>query len=394
MSEENEEIKFPPVIDLEAIFQPISEENPSGENMRYSGLYDEISEARRADLVVAQGDWQTDLKIADFRKVVELAVPALTSQTKDLQIAGYLTEALVKQYQFVGLRDSLKLMSGLQEHFWETLFPEIDEGDMEGRANAVAFMDTQTSYAIKEAKITQGNSYNLLDWEDSKRFVFPDNIEILDSADQQKYAALRAQAEKEGRVTEEMWKKAIASSRRAFYEDLTRLIAECWAEYKEINRIIEERFDARQMPGMSNLKKALETVETQVNILLTLKREEEPDEEDEFPQDEQAEGGGEGAVVGGTSGGAPGTSGAIQGRADALKRLGQLADYFRKAEPHSPISYLVNRAIKWGNMPLETWLQDVIKDESVLSELRQTLGFNTGVSEETDGAEASAQQNW
>jgi len=106
------------------------------------------------------------------------------------------------------------------------------------------------------------------------------------------------------------------------------------------------------------------------------------------------EGGGEGAVVGGTSGGAPGTSGAIQGRADALKRLGQLADYFRKAEPHSPISYLVNRAIKWGNMPLETWLQDVIKDESVLSELRQTLGFNTGVSEETDGAEASAQQNW
>ncbi len=394
MSEENEEIKFPPVIDLEAIFQPISEENPSGENMRYSGLYDEISEARRADLVVAQGDWQTDLKIADFRKVVELAVPALTSQTKDLQIAGYLTEALVKQYQFVGLRDSLKLMSGLQEHFWETLFPEIDEGDMEGRANAVAFMDTQTSYAIKEAKITQGNSYNLLDWEDSKRFVFPDNIEILDSADQQKYAALRAQAEKEGRVTEEMWKKAIASSRRAFYEDLTLLIAECWAEYKEINRIIEERFDARQMPGMSNLKKALETVETQVNILLTLKREEEPDEEDEFPQDEQAEGGGEGAVVGGTSGGAPGTSGAIQGRADALKRLGQLADYFRKAEPHSPISYLVNRAIKWGNMPLETWLQDVIKDESVLSELRQTLGFNTGVSEETDGAEASAQQNW
>jgi len=394
MSEENEEIKFPPVIDLEAIFQPISEENPSGENMRYSGLYDEISEARRADLVVAQGDWQTDLKIADFRKVVELAVPALTSQTKDLQIAGYLTEALVKQYQFVGLRDSLKLMSGLQEHFWETLFPEIDEGDMEGRANAVAFMDTQTSYAIKEAKITQGNNYNLLDWEDSKRFVFPDNIEILDSADQQKYAALRAQAEKEGRVTEEMWKKAIASSRRAFYEDLTPLIAECWAEYKEINRIIEERFDARQMPGMSNLKKALETVETQVNILLTLKREEEPDEEDEFPQDEQAEGGGEGAVVGGTSGGAPGTSGAIQGRADALKRLGQLADYFRKAEPHSPISYLVNRAIKWGNMPLETWLQDVIKDESVLSELRQTLGFNTGVSEETDGAEASAQQNW
>lgn len=390
MSEDNEEIKFPPVIDLEAIFQPVSEENPSGENMRYSGLYDEIAEARRADLAVAQGEWQTDLKIADFRKVISLAVPALISQSKDLQIAAYLTEALVKEHEFAGLRDSLKLMSGLQENFWETLFPEIDEGDMEGRANAISFMDTQTSYAIKEATITQGNGYNLLDWEDSKRFVFPDNIEILDSAEQQKYAALRTQAEKEGRVTEELWKKAITSSRRAFYEDLTLLIAECWAEYQEINRVIEEKFDARQMPGLSNLKKALEMVEAQVNILLNLKREEEPDEADDFPQDEQAEGGEGGAVVGGT-GGAPGTSGAIQGRADALKRLGQLADYFRKTEPHSPISYLVNRAIKWGNMPLETWLQDVIKDESVLSEIRQTLGFNTGISEETD---ESAQQNW
>ncbi len=394
MSEENEEIKFPPVIDLEAIMQPISEENPSGENVRYSGVYDEIAEARRADLVVSQGEWQTDLKIADFRKVIELAVPPLISQTKDLQIAAFLTEALVKEYQFVGLRDSLKLMSGLQENFWETLFPEIDEGDMEGRANAVAFMDAQCSFAIKEAVITQGNGYNFLDWEDSKRFVFPDNIETLDSADQQRYAALRAQAEKENRVTDELWKKAISSSRRAFYEDLSLIIGECWAEYKNINRVIEEKFDPRQMPGMSNLKKSLEMVETQVNNLLTIKRAEEPDEADETPQDEQTEGGENGGGIVAGTGGLPGTSGAIQSRADALKRLGQLADYFRKTEPHSPISYLVNRAIKWGNMPLDTWLQDVIKDETVLFQIRQTLGFNTGVSEEGDGTDASEQQNW
>lgn len=392
MSEENEELKFPPVIDIEAIMQPISEENPAGESMRYSGLYDEITEARRADMDVAQGEWQTDLKIADFRKVIELAVPSLTSQTKDLQIAAYLTEALVKQHQFVGLRDSLRLMSGLQENFWETMFPEIDEGDMEARANAVSFMDTQASFAIKEATITQGGGYSLLDWEDSKKYVFPDNLDVLDTADQQRYQALRAQAEKENRVTDELWKKAISVSRRAFYEDLDLIIAECWAEYKEINRVIEEKFDVRQMPGLSNIKKALESVQAQVNILLTLKREEEPDEIDETPQEEQIEGE-DGTIVAGTSGIA-GTSGAIQGRADALKRLTQLADYFRKTEPHSPISYLVNRAVKWGNMPLETWLQDVIKDDTVLSQIRQTLGFNTGISEASEEMDASSQENW
>jgi hypothetical protein len=28
-------------------------------------------------------------------------------------------------------------------------------------------------------------------------------------------------------------------------------------------------------------------------------------------------------------------------------------------------------------MPLETWLQDVIKDDGIMAQLRQTLGFNT-----------------
>jgi type VI secretion system protein ImpA len=55
--------------------------------------------------------------------------------------------------------------------------------------------------------------------------------------------------------------------------------------------------------------------------------------------------------------------------------LAEVADFFRQTEPHSPVSYLVQRAVKWGNMPLESWLQEVVKDESVLSQIRETLGF-------------------
>ena len=62
-------------------------------------------------------------------------------------------------------------------------------------------------------------------------------------------------------------------------------------------------------------------------------------------------------------------------RADALRRLEALAVYFRQTEPHSPVSYLVQRAVRWGEMPLEAWLQDVINDEGVLSRVRETLGL-------------------
>lgn len=373
----------PQVIDLEAMLSPISEEKPSGENLRYSGLYDEISEARRADEDVEQGEWKIALKIADFRQVIILATPALTSQTKDLQIAVWLSEALVKLHGFVGLRDGLKLARGLQENFWETLFPEIDEGDMEGRANALEGMARQTSFAIKQAKITQGESYNFFDWEDSKRFDIPNNIATLDSADQAKYRELQEQADKENRVTADRWRTATAATRRVFCEEVALTIEECWTEYRELNRVIEEKFDRNQMPGLSLLEKSLDMVQTQVKKLLEEKRAEEPDlEVEETEADgEQAEGevvaadGSRVVVAGG---------GAIQSRQEALKRLGQLADFFRKSEPHSPVSYLVQRAVKWGNMPLENWLQEVVKDQNVLFQLRETLGVDTGEAEPTD----------
>ena len=149
------------------------------------------------------------------------------------------------------------------------------------------------------------------------------------------------------------------------------MVDECWAELQNLNRVIEEKYDRNQMPGLSSFKKSLDAVHTQIKKLLEEKRIEEPDETD-------VEEGEEGAVgEDGKPKAAGSATGAIQNRRDALKRLADVADFFQKTEPHSPISYIVQRAVKWGNMPLESWLQDVIKDETVLYQLRQTLGFNT-----------------
>ncbi|MBI5443831.1 MAG: type VI secretion system protein TssA, partial [Deltaproteobacteria bacterium] len=87
----------------------------------------------------------------------------------------------------------------------------------------------------------------------------------------------------------------------------------------------------------------------------------------------------EGAEGGEGAGGAvyrvAGPSGPIRGRGEALARLGEVAEFFRQTEPHSPVSYLVQRAITWGQMPLETWLADVIKDTGVLEGIKETLGI-------------------
>lgn len=396
MSDENENAAEPaeasvnklslaPIIDLDALLKPISDDSPTGESVRYSGVYDEINEARREDDDMAQGEWKTDRKVADYRAVIAAAIPVLEKESKDLQVAAWLSEALVNEHGFVGLRDSLKLLSGLQEKFWEGLFPEIDEGDMEGRANALEWMDQKAAFAIKRAPITQGNGPGYFGWEDSKTFVFPENPEQLSVEEQQKLANLRAQAEKEGRTSAEQWEKAVAQSRRAFYEVLEFTIQECLEEFKALNLIIEKTFDMNQAPGLREVAVSLEQIKSQTDKLLEQKRQEEPDPEDE----EAEEGSGDEGSTGTSGGGARSASGSINDRKDALKRLAQLASFFRKTEPHSPVSYLINRAVKWGNMPLNDWLQDVVKDAGTLEQLRQTLGFNTEGTDILGGSEAA-----
>jgi type VI secretion system protein ImpA len=375
----SEELQKPPVVDLDLIFQPIAGENPSGQDLRYSGLYDEIREARRADDDLVQGEWQTELKVADFPKALNLSVDALSNKSKDIQIAAWLSEALVMMHGFAGLRDGLKILGGLQEKFWDTLYPEVDDGDMESRANAIAWMDTQVGLALRKAPYTGAAGYSFSDWQDSKTFDFPDNIDGLDGPEKERITKLKQQAEKQRRVTADLWKKEIAATRRAAVEAANFTIDECWQALGELNRVIEEKFDRNQAPGLTSFKKSLDEVHSQVKTLLAQKRLEEPDEV-AVEEVDGAEDGAGGTVSGN---GKAGPAGAIQNRRDALKRLGEIADFFKRSEPHSPVSYIVQKAVKWGEMPLESWLQEVIKDQSVLGQLKETLGVTGDASSGT-----------
>ncbi|MBX7173001.1 MAG: type VI secretion system protein TssA [Pyrinomonadaceae bacterium] len=365
-----------PVIDFEVLLTPIPGENPSGEPMQYSGLYDDIREARRADDDVNLGEWKSELKVSDFRKVINLAVPALSTKTKDLQVCAWLCEALTNQHGFIGLRDGIRLMRQIQENFWDTFYPEIDEGDMEGRANAVEWMNNQMSLAVKKIPFTAGEGFNYINWFESTQFDFPAEMTGLEYAEQERIKALKIQAETEKRKTGDMWRVAKAATNRAFCEQVNKALEECWEELNQLDKVNEEKYDRNQTPGLKDIKKSLEEIRQVFGKVLDEKREAEPDAIEEEVVEETVESeDGETVVV--KKGMAVG-SGVIQSRGDALKRLSELADYFRKTEPHSPISYIIQRAVKWGNMPLEIWLQDVIKDDNIIAAIRQTLGFNTG----------------
>jgi type VI secretion system protein VasJ len=67
-------------------------------------------------------------------------------------------------------------------------------------------------------------------------------------------------------------------------------------------------------------------------------------------------------------------AGPITNRKVAFERLREVADFLRRTEPHSPVSYLVSRAVKWGEMPLEEVLSELVKNKDVRLQILETLG--------------------
>jgi type VI secretion system protein ImpA len=66
--------------------------------------------------------------------------------------------------------------------------------------------------------------------------------------------------------------------------------------------------------------------------------------------------------------------GPLQTRAQALHQLRQVADFFRRTEPHSPVAYLAEKAARWGATDLHGWLRTVVKDGGSLAQLEELLG--------------------
>jgi type VI secretion system protein ImpA len=370
------------IIDFETLLAPIAGENPAGENLQYAGLYDEVRRERRADEDFAQGEWRkTETKTANWNQVLKLTSDAIASSTKDLQAAAWLTEALVKLHGFVGLRDGLKLMRGLQERFWDHVYPETDEDGLEARANSLAWLSNQLARSIKEVSITNAQSRSncsYFQWLESQEFDIPENLETLDPESQERINDLKQRAAADGKTTSDDWRKAKQMTRRAFYEETYKTLNDCWEEFQALDHVMDEKF-GRETPGLGELGKSLDEVRSLVEKILKEKRILEPDELESTPEVTYVE----------TNSEAPSgiATGPIKTRQEALRRLTEASDYFRRAEPHSPVSYLVERAVRWGRMPLDAWLEDVIKEAGVLDNLRETLGLRTssnGHSESND----------
>lgn len=264
-------------IDLVGILTPIEGENPAGEDLRYI-LYDEIAEARREDDALERGDWQRETKSADWETVIELCANALVNRSKDLQIAAWLTEALTIKEGFKGLLSGLKVLRGFLENFWESVYPQIEEDDLEFRIGRLEFLNNSLGPRVKQIPMTDSSvraGYSWLQWEESRKVGYEGDAAKTET---------RAELVAEGKLTAEEFDVAVAQSSRAFYETLAADVTKCKEEFQTLEELVDEKF-GKEAPRLAELRKSLDDCDRQVSKILKEKRELEPDEVESADQE-------------------------------------------------------------------------------------------------------------
>ena len=361
----------PYTVDFEKLLTPISAERPAGEYLRYEGTYDRVREARREDDArLSQGIYKTDPKRADWGAVEAICLEALTARTKDLQLAGWLLEAWLHLYGFAGVREGVRLLAGLCENFWEDLHPALEGGDFEGRVALVVWVEEKLSFKLKLVPLTaphagDGLARTLADWESACQL---DNLS-------KKNPKAAASEEAQGQVTLAKFQTGVMLTPAAFYAETLADLEAAHEACLSFELVLDEKC-GEHSPGLYKFKEVIRSTRDLVGSILKSR----PEEPGAYGEDEY-----EAAAPGEEAGDAPplprpGPSatpqllgGGIRSRAEAYRRLEEAADYLLLTEPHSPVPYLIKRAVAWGGMNLQEVLQQIIRNDGEMQELDRLL---------------------
>jgi len=246
-------------IDVEALLTPIPGDNPSGEDLRYTQIYDDIKEARRADDVLDMGDWQREIKTSNWSDVIRLSRDALDQKSKDLQIAAWLVEALVMSSGFEGLGKGLSVMTGLLKHFWDTLYPEMDDDDLDYRIAPLEFLNDKLSSSIQLIPLTEPGTtpgYSLLKWKESRDVGLEADTKNKYGDTDDKKKERRDELLAEGKIPAEEFDTCVARSSGSFYKKLAADLSFCRQAFKELDGAVDEKF-GNDAPRLSDFGDAL-----------------------------------------------------------------------------------------------------------------------------------------
>jgi type VI secretion system ImpA family protein len=339
--------------DVDKVLVPISPSEPAGISLRYDPVYDQLRKLRKADNELPQGVWKSEPKRADWNALEELCLEVIETRSKDIQVATWLLEAWIHLYGFAGAAEGMNVIRALCENFWDGLHPRIEGSDVEFRIAPLVWINQRVVIDLKLIPITAPDSDNFpqhtwADWENAC-------LNEKNGPANEAKAVTIAKFQQGAMLTSTLHLRSIlAATQRLFIAS------------EQLDMLLDQKL-RRDAPGLSPIKTLSGSI---VGLLSTFL--EQRGEGMEAPESKVAA---KRTPAQLTSASDVLSYGQIRNRAQAYQLLAEASDFLVRTEPHSPVPYLVRRAIAWGSMSLETLMTDLIRNSNDLSEVSRLLNF-------------------
>jgi type VI secretion system protein ImpA len=360
-------------LDLEELLAPISDAAPAGIDIRsdfspaslYFRLRDARSDARAAERAADASPGEIVSPEA-WRNVRTLAVKILREQAKDLEAAAWLTEALVRSDGLQGLTLGASLITQLAERYWDQLYPLPDEDGIETRVAPVTGLNGEGGDGTLIQPLQKLPLFRGGQGETVLLFQYLQSAELATIADPKRLEA-RINA---GVTPYDTMQNAARAAAPSGYNALRKDFVAARAAWSEMGAVLD-RLAGASAPPTGRVTETLEKVSD------FLSRYAPPEAASATAEDAQVEpdpGGPEGVAA--DTG--PGKPKRLASREDALASLSEIADYFRRTEPQSPLAYTIDEAIRRGRLSWPELLAELVRDDQVRNNILSSLGLRTG----------------
>ena len=370
-------------IDLEPLLRPLEDgANGVGNDLRLDVStdppYRQLKDARRtARDLERERDRNTDDSSDSptappdgWRVVLTLGQQILTEQSKDLEVAAWLTEALVRLHGMAGLQAGAELIAGLCDRFWVHCHPLPDEDGLKMRALPLGGLSGERADGTVLQPLRQltvcsrpdGTALTYFLWDKVERSgaLGTEKREELHAAGLPRMDALVAEAQADRKFVKRAWTQAYAAQT-------------AWAT---LETVLNARF-AAESPSTRNVKELLEKVIAMLAQLggAAVDSPAAPPEPQPEPPQTLGVSGGDPAKAA-WSAPAPLQPGTLaRTRESALRELEAVAEFFRVTEPHSPLAYTLEEAVRRGRMTLAELLAEVLPETDARSAMLGRLGM-------------------
>lgn len=339
-----------PTLDIPALIAPIAGDDPSGGATPFD-VREKLDDARKEiDPSGYSADDPTrpaEAKRADWALVVRVASDSLTNKAKDLLIAARLTEAATQRFGFAGLRDGLRLLTALLADCWDRLAPKVDDpSDLDVRAGPFEWLDDadhggRFPSTVRGVPLIPGGGDNPLGWLTWKRGQ-----------------------EGKDKAAAEAFDKGVGAASAEAVRDTAAVLAECKESLEALKVKLNERL-GDLAPGMTQLGRAIEDCRALAELIASRKG--------PAPEAVQPDAGtpaeSKSADATSNGGSAPATRDAV------YRQLAEAARVLERIEPHSPVPYLIRRAVALGGLPFHEMIKSFVRDAAVLTEMARELAI-------------------